>query len=249
MITAVIGAGTMGSGIAQIAATAGNPVKVFDLNEEALKISEQKLDKVLKRLIEKGRIDTAEKDRIQGNISYVSDIDALADAELTIEAIVEKLEVKRSVFKQLEAIQSSESIIASNTSSIPIATIAAALEHPERVIGLHFFNPAPLMPLVEIILAVQTAEAVKEKAVAIIADWKKVGVIAKDTPGFIVNRVARPFYGEALRLYEEGQGSFAQIDQVMKTQGGFRMGPFQLMDFIGNDVNYKVTETRSEEHV
>lgn len=243
MTTAVIGAGTMGSGIAQIAATAGNPVKVFDLNEEALKVSEQKLDKVLKRLIEKGRIDTAEKNRIQGNISYVSDIKTLADAELTIEAIVEKLEVKCSVFKQLEAIQSPKSIIASNTSSIPIATIAAALEHPERVIGLHFFNPAPLMPLVEIIPAVQTAETIKNKAIAVIADWKKVGVIAKDTPGFIVNRVARPFYGEALRLYEEGQGSFAQIDHVMKTRGGFRMGPFQLMDFIGNDVNYKVTET------
>src|SRR5699024_10184 len=164
-------------------------------------------------------------------------------ADLTIEAIVEDIKVKQYVFRQLEEIQSKEAIIASNTSSIPIAGIAAALEHPERVIGIHFFNPAPLMALVEIIPAVQTSEEVKNKVVKIISDWKKVGVVAKDTPGFIVNRVARPFYGEALRIYEEGNASFAEIDYAMKELGNFRMGPFQLMDFIGNDVNYSVTET------
>lgn len=247
MKVAIIGSGTMGSGIAQVAATAGNTVKVYDTKKEALQKSEAKLDKVLKRLIEKGRIDETEKNRIQGNIAYVENISDLSDADLTIEAIVENLDVKRKVFQQLESCQSKDAIIASNTSSLSIASIAASLENPERVIGLHFFNPAPLMPLVEIIPAVQTSDEVKNKAVQIISDWKKVGVLAKDTPGFIVNRVARPFYGEALRIYEEGKASFAQIDNAMKELGGFRMGPFQLMDFIGNDVNYKVTETVFQE--
>lgn len=243
MIVCIIGAGTMGSGIAQVAATAGETVKLYDTNKEALEKSRLALEKVLNRLIEKGRIDEAEKNRIQGNILYVTDFNELADADLTIEAIVENAEIKQKVFKDLEDIQRPDAIIASNTSSIPIASIASALEHPERVIGLHFFNPAPLMPLVEIIPAVQTSEEVKEKAVKIISDWKKLGAIAKDTPGFIVNRIARPFYGEALRIYEEGLAEIPEIDRVIKEIGGFRMGPFELMDFIGNDVNYKVTET------
>lgn len=183
------------------------------------------------------------KSRIQGNISYVGALKDLATANLTIEAIVENLEIKRKVFQELESYQAKDAIIASNTSSLSIASIAASLENPERVIGIHFFNPAPLMPLVEIIPAIQTSKEVQEKMVKIIADWKKVGVLAKDTPGFIVNRVARPFYGEALRIYEEGKASFAEIDRAMKELGGFRMGPFELMDFIGNDVNYTVTET------
>ncbi|MDT0293643.1 3-hydroxyacyl-CoA dehydrogenase NAD-binding domain-containing protein [Mesonia ostreae] len=243
MKVAIIGAGTMGSGIAQIAATAGCRVMLYDTQQKALETSQTKLEKVLARLIEKGRIDEAEKNRIQGNISYVNALKDLAKADLTIEAIVENLEIKRKVFQELETYQSQEAIIASNTSSLSIASIAASLENPERVIGIHFFNPAPLMPLVEIIPAVQTSEEVKNKVVEIIADWKKAGVLAKDTPGFIVNRVARPFYGEALRIYEEGIASFAEIDQAMKDLGGFRMGPFELMDFIGNDVNYTVTET------
>ncbi len=243
MIIGIIGSGTMGSGIAQVAATAGCLVKVYDTNQEALEKSEAKLNKVLLRLIEKERIDEAEKNRIQGNISYVNSIQELADADLTIEAIIENLEIKQKVFRELEACQKEDAIIASNTSSLSIASIASALQKPERVIGIHFFNPAPLMPLVEIIPAVQTSEAVKEKVVQIIADWKKVGVLAKDTPGFIVNRVARPFYGEALRIYEEGKADIPTIDQVLKELGGFRMGPFELMDFIGHDVNYTVTET------
>lgn len=243
MTVGVIGAGTMGSGIAQVAATADCTVKLYDTKQEALDNSKAKLEKVLARLIEKGRIDETEKSRIQENISYVSKLKDIADADLTIEAIVENLEVKRQVFQELESYQTKDAIIASNTSSLSIASIAASLEHPERVIGIHFFNPAPLMPLVEVIPAVQTSDEVKDKVVQIIADWKKIGVLAKDTPGFIVNRVARPFYGEALRIHEEGQASFAEIDHVMKTLGGFRMGPFELMDFIGNDVNYTVTET------
>ncbi len=243
MKTAIIGSGTMGSGIAQVAATAGCSVKIYDVEQNALDNSKNKLDKILNRLIEKGKIDEAEKDRIQQNIQYVNSLKDLSDADLTIEAIVENLGIKRKVFAELETYQSENAIIASNTSSLSIASIAASLKNPERCIGIHFFNPAPLMPLVEIIPAIQTSEKVKNEVVQIIADWKKIGVLAKDTPGFIVNRVARPFYGEALRIYEEGIANPETIDWAMKELGGFRMGPFELMDFIGNDVNYTVTET------
>ena len=239
----IIGAGTMGSGIAQVAATAGCAVKLFDVNQEALDKAKAALEKVLKRLIEKGRIDASEKDRIQANITYVNTLKELANADLTIEAIVENLEVKKKVFQELETYVSDTAIIASNTSSLSIASIAASLQNPERCIGIHFFNPAPLMKLVEVIPAVQTSQNVLDTCVAEITRWKKVVAIAKDTPGFIVNRVARPFYGEALRMYEEGVANFATIDAAMKSVGGFRMGPFELMDFIGNDVNYTVTET------
>lgn len=233
----------MGSGIAQVAATAGCSVKVYDTKLEALETSKAKLEKVLLRLIEKERINETEKNRIQGNISYVGSLKELSDADLTIEAIVENLEIKRKVFQELETYQKEGAIIASNTSSLSIASIAASLQNPERAIGIHFFNPAPLMPLVEIVPAIQTSEATKNKVVKTISDWKKVGVLTKDTPGFIVNRVARPFYGEALRIYEEGIASMETIDWAMKELGGFRMGPFELMDFIGHDVNYTVTET------
>ncbi|HET8837929.1 MAG TPA: 3-hydroxyacyl-CoA dehydrogenase NAD-binding domain-containing protein [Flavobacteriaceae bacterium] len=243
MKIAIIGSGTMGSGIAQVAATAGCSVKVYDTKQEALETSKAQLEKVLLRLIEKGRIDETEKNRIQGNIAYVNGLKELSDADLTIEAIIENLEIKYNVFQELETYLRDDAIIASNTSSLSIASIAASLKKPERCIGIHFFNPAPLMPLVEIIPAIQTSEETKNKAIQVISEWKKIGVLAKDTPGFIVNRVARPFYGEALRIYEEGIADFATIDWAMKELGGFRMGPFELMDFIGNDVNYTVTET------
>ena len=233
----------MGSGIAQVAATAGSPVKLYDTNREALDKSKSALEKILVRLIEKGKIDSTEKTRIENNISYVDSLKDLANADLTIEAIVEDLEIKKKVFRELESIQSENAIIASNTSSLSIASLAASLQKTEQFIGIHFFNPAPLMPLVEIIPAIQTSEETKNKVVQIISDWKKIGVLAKDTPGFIVNRVARPFYGEALRIYEEGIASFETIDFAMKELGGFKMGPFELMDFIGNDINYTVTET------
>ncbi|MFD2696540.1 3-hydroxyacyl-CoA dehydrogenase NAD-binding domain-containing protein [Mesonia sediminis] len=243
MKTAVIGAGTMGSGIAQVAATAGNKVLLYDTKSEALEASKTKLEKVLNRLIEKNRIDDTEKRRIQQNITYVTHLKDLAEADLTIEAIIENLDIKQKVFQELETYQSDNAIIATNTSSLSIASIASALKISERVIGIHFFNPAPLMLLVEIIPAVQTSNSVKEKVVKTIKDWGKIGVLAKDTPGFIVNRVARPFYGEALRIYEEGKADLLEIDHVMKDLGKFRMGPFELMDFIGHDVNYTVTET------
>ncbi|MFK7832837.1 MAG: 3-hydroxyacyl-CoA dehydrogenase NAD-binding domain-containing protein [Winogradskyella sp.] len=239
----VIGGGTMGSGIAQVAATAGCNVKLYDTNQAALDKAKAALEKILNRLIEKKRIDADEKNRIQKNISYVNNLKDLSDSNLTIEAIIENLDIKKKVFSELETYVADDCIIASNTSSLSIASIAASLQKPERCIGIHFFNPAPLMKLVEVIPAIQTSKDVLETSIQIIKDWKKVVAVAKDTPGFIVNRVARPFYGEALRIYEEGIADFATIDWSLKTLGGFRMGPFELMDFIGNDVNYVVTET------
>ena len=243
MNVGIIGSGTMGSGIAQVAATSGCKVKLYDTNQAALDKAKSALEKILARLVEKGRIDTAEKSRIQNNISYIVKLKDLADSDLTIEAIIESLDIKKKVFSELETYVSNDCIIASNTSSLSIASIAASLKKPERCIGIHFFNPAPLMQLVEVIPAIQTSKEVLEESIKIITDWKKVVAVAKDTPGFIVNRVARPFYGESLRIYEEGIADFATIDWSLKTLGGFRMGPFELMDFIGNDVNYTVTET------
>jgi len=243
MNVSVIGSGTMGSGIAQVAATAGCVVKLFDLNQDALSKSKTALEVSLSKLVEKEKIDSAEKSRIQGNISYISSMKELADSDLVIEAIVENLEVKRMVFSELEDLVSKNTILASNTSSLSIASIAASCKTPDRVIGIHFFNPAPLMQLVEVIPAVQTSSEVVEKVVQIISNWKKVVAVAKDTPGFIVNRVARSFYSESIKIYEEGMADFATIDWALKAEGGFRMGPFELMDFIGHDVNYIVTET------
>lgn len=243
MNIAIIGAGTMGSGIAQVAATAGESVVIYDTKEDALETARENLDKILSRLVEKDRISEEEKNKIQNNITYINILKGIKEADLVIEAIVENLEVKQNVFSTVEKFVSEDCILASNTSSLSIASIASALEKPERCIGIHFFNPAPLMQLVEVVPAVQTSDEVLKKSVEIIKSWKKVVAVAKDTPGFIVNRVARPFYGEALRIYEEGIADFATIDWAMKEIGGFKMGPFELMDFIGNDINYTVTET------
>lgn len=240
---AVIGSGTMGSGIAQVAATAGCEVSLYDTNHTVLEKSKINLENTLSKLVEKAKIDETEKNRIINNISYATSFAELSHSDLVIEAIVENLDIKRKLFSELENYVSPETILASNTSSLSIASIAASCQKPERLIGIHFFNPAPLMQLVEVIPAIQTSQEVVEQTVKTIADWKKVVAIAKDTPGFIVNRVARPFYSEALRIYEEGKADFATIDWAIKTIGGFRMGPFELMDFIGNDVNYTVTET------
>lgn len=242
-IVGVLGAGSMGSGIAQIAATQEHQVVLVDLNEEALAKAEASLKKILARLVEKEKIDEATATSIIDRINFSSNISDFSDCGIVIEAIIEKLEVKQQVFAKLEEIVNDTCILASNTSSLSIASIASACSNSARVIGIHFFNPAPLMPLVEIIPAVQTAEETKDAARALIDSWKKVTVLTKDTPGFIVNRVARPFYGEALKIYEEGIADFATIDWAMTELGGFRMGPFTLMDYIGNDVNYTVTET------
>ncbi|HNR86532.1 MAG TPA: 3-hydroxyacyl-CoA dehydrogenase family protein, partial [Taishania sp.] len=200
-------------------------------------------EKVLSKLVEKEKISAAEATQIQNRLVYSSATADFKECGIIIEAIVENIAVKHTVFKELEAIVSDSCILASNTSSLPIASIGSALQNPSRIIGIHFFNPAPLMPLVEIIPAVQTAPAVVEQAKQLIDSWKKVTVLCKDTPGFIVNRVARPFYGEALRIYEEGIADFATIDWALTEIGGFRMGPFTLMDYIGNDINYTVTES------
>ena len=243
MKVGIIGSGTMGSGIAQVAATSGCQVNLFDANRAVLEKSKISLEKILIRLIEKGRIDTSEKNRIQSNINYVDSLEKLSDSDLIIEAIIENLEIKKKVFSELETLVNDDCIIASNTSSLSIASIAASLKNPKRCVGIHFFNPAPLMKLVEVIPAIQTSYETLEKSIDTISSWGKTVAIAKDTPGFIVNRVARPFYSEALRIYEEGVASFQAIDSSLKNLGGFRMGPFELMDFIGNDVNFTVTET------
>ena len=243
MVVGVLGAGTMGAGIAQVAAQNGSEVVLVDLSQEMLTKAETNLDKILARLVEKNSISEDEKINIQGRITYSTDIQDFKACKIVIEAIIEKLEVKHSVFANLESIVSQNCILASNTSSLSIASIGSVLKNPSRIIGIHFFNPAPLMPLVEIIPAVQTSEATLSFSKELISNWKKVGVICKDTPGFIVNRVARPFYGEALRIYEEGIADFATIDWAMTSIGGFKMGPFTLMDYIGNDINYAVTES------
>lgn len=239
----VVGSGTMGAGIAQVAAQSGHQVVLMDANPEALKKAQSGMRKVYDKLIEKGKVDTAKAAEILSRIQFSSTFEDFLKCGLIIEAIVEKLEVKHEVFRKIENVVAFDCIIASNTSSLSIASIGSALQNPERCIGIHFFNPAPLMPLVEVIPAVQTSKETLTVAKDIIDSWKKISVVTKDTPGFIVNRVARPFYGEALRIYEEGIADFATIDWAMTAIGGFRMGPFTLMDYIGNDVNYTVTET------
>ena len=239
----IIGAGAMGSGIAQVAATAGHSVVLFDTKAEALSLSKSKLASIMDRLVEKERLTTEKAQEIQKHISYADHMKALSESGIIIEAIIENLDIKKSVFSSIESLVSKDCIIASNTSSLSIASIASACKRSERILGIHFFNPAPLMPLVEIIPAIQTADEIADEARNIINSWKKITVLAKDTPGFIVNRVARPFYGEAIRMLEEGIADVATIDWAMKEIGGFRMGPFELTDFIGHDVNYVVTET------
>lgn len=243
MKTGIIGSGAMGSGIAQVLSAAGHEVYLYDTSETALKKAAASLSGSFGKLAEKGKISTAQADENLARIHYVSEIAALAPSELVIEAIVEDLSVKQSVFRSLESVVADSCILATNTSSLSIASIAAACSKPERVIGIHFFNPAPLMALVEIIPAVQTAQGLAETVKDWVGSWGKLPVITKDTPGFIVNRVARPFYSEAIRLYEEGFADCATIDLAMTRVAGFRMGPFTLMDFIGHDVNYRVTES------
>lgn len=239
----VVGAGTMGRGIAQVAAQNNCDVIIMDTYAPALENAKQSYATLFDKLVAKGKISQEEANAIIGRIQFTSDTKALADSELVIEAIIENIDVKHTVFKQIEQVVSSNCIIASNTSSLSIASIASSLTKPERCIGIHFFNPAPLMKLVEIVPAVQTSITTLQTAKETISNWGKNACIAKDTPGFIVNRVARPFYGEAMKIYEEGVADFATIDWAMTHIGGFRMGPFTLMDYIGNDVNYTVTET------
>jgi len=239
----IIGAGAMGSGIAQVAASYGHEVILYDYVPEALHRAELKLAKIFGRLIEKNRMSSVQAIEIKQRIIYSNKLESIEKSDLIIEAVVENIEIKKNLFSCMETMVSESCILASNTSSLSITSIAGACKIPDRVIGIHFFNPVPLMPLVEIIPAIQSSEIFIEKGKNLIESWNKITVLAKDTPGFIVNRIARPFYGEAIRILEEGWANIATIDWAIKEVGGFRMGPFELMDYIGNDVNYVVTET------
>lgn len=239
---AVIGAGAMGSGIAQVAAQAGHHVILFDTNAAALERSRDQLSKVAQRLVTKERWTQEQSDAIQQRIQRTESMEEVKPCALIIEAIIEDFNAKKSLLQRIEAMVTADTIIATNTSSLSVTALAGQLERPEQCIGLHFFNPAPLMALVEVVPALQTDPKIGHSCHKLMEDWGKSPVIAKDTPGFIVNRVARPFYGEALRIAEEGTHDFEFIDEAMRAVG-FRMGPFELMDLIGNDINYAVTFT------
>jgi 3-hydroxybutyryl-CoA dehydrogenase len=245
LIVGVVGAGAMGRGIAQVAAAAGHRVLLSDADAGAVDRARDAVAAGLSRDVTKGRMDRAHADALLARIESAggtsAGVGALRGCGLVIEAVVEELAVKRALFAALEEVVAREAILATNTSSLSIAAIGAATTHAQRVVGMHFFNPAPLMALVEIVPAITTAPEVAERTRALAAAWGKTTVVATDTPGFIVNRVARPFYGEALRMLEEGIADVATIDSAMREVGGFRMGPFELMDLIGNDVNFAVT--------
>ncbi len=243
MTTGVIGSGAMGSGIAQVLATAGYTVYVLDKSTEALIKASINIKTSLDKLVAKSSLTAEKAQAILTDIHFTNKINDFAHCELVIEAIVEDLGVKQLLFKELETVVSGKCVLASNTSSLSITSIAAACKMPERFIGIHFFNPAPIMQLVEIIPAVQTKTGLAEEIKSVVLGLGKLPVIVNDTPGFIVNRVARPFYGEAIRILEEGIADCATIDWAMTSLGGFKMGPFTLMDFIGHDVNYRVTES------
>jgi 3-hydroxybutyryl-CoA dehydrogenase len=238
----ILGAGAMGSGIAQVAAAAGHKVVICDNLTFSLTKATKNIQASLKVLVDKGKITDSDAYSLFSRIKFTDHMSDLRDCGLVIEAIVEDIEQKRIAFKSMEAILSESAILASNTSSLSISAMGAHLKHPERILGVHFFNPAPVMRLVEIIPAIQTDDAIVQRTKALIDSWGKTTVLAKDTPGFIVNRVARPYYGESLRILDEGIADEATIDWAMREIGGFRMGPFELMDFIGNDINYAVTE-------
>ncbi|MCM2578408.1 3-hydroxyacyl-CoA dehydrogenase [Streptomyces meridianus] len=240
---AVVGTGTMGQGIAQVALTAGHTVRLYDAvpgrAAEAARTVLGRLD----RLVEKGRLDSAERDAARSRLRPAGALADLADAALVVEAIVEDAAVKQQLFAELESVVPEDCLLATNTSSLSVTAVAAVLRRPERFVGLHFFNPAPLLPLVEVVSGFATGDAAADRAYEIAAAWGKTPVRCTDTPGFVVNRVARPFYAEAFRVHEERAASPATIDAVLRESGGFRMGPFELTDLIGQDVNEAVTRS------
>ncbi|HZK78404.1 MAG TPA: 3-hydroxyacyl-CoA dehydrogenase NAD-binding domain-containing protein [Gemmatimonadaceae bacterium] len=247
MKVGVVGAGAMGSGIAQVAATYGHSVVLFDTQESAIEKGLAGIEKNLARSVEKKRITAEDQSSILSRISTVTgsadDFPAFVDCGLIIEAAVENIDVKRDIFARLERVVADDAILATNTSSLSVTAIAGACKNPGRVLGVHFFNPPTVLPLVEIVPGLVTDAAVTERVQALVGAWGKTTVVASDTPGFIVNRIARPFYGEALRIYEEGIADMATIDWAMREIGGFKMGPFELMDFIGNDINLAATKS------
>jgi 3-hydroxybutyryl-CoA dehydrogenase len=235
----ICGAGTMGSGIAQVSAQSGFSTVLYDVSEEFIQKAKSKIEKDLQKLAEKNKIGSTDKETILNSINFTNNINA-CKADIVIEAIIEKIEAKETLFKQLSAINSSETIFATNTSSLSVTEIAKTIAHPERVIGMHFFNPAPIMKLVEVVNTNYTNERTRGIILELAKQFGKTPVACKDSPGFIVNHVARQFYLEALRLVEKGISDFETIDVLMEASG-FKMGPFRLMDLIGNDINYAVS--------
>jgi 3-hydroxybutyryl-CoA dehydrogenase len=235
----ICGAGTMGSGIAQAAAQSGIYTILFDLNEEVIQKARAAIEKNLSTLIEKQKITSEQKLQVLGNLIFTSDIHQCL-ADVIIEAIIEKPEAKIALFNQLAEINHSEVIFASNTSSLSITQLQKLIMQPERVAGLHFFNPATIMKLVEVVKGELTNDSVIQQLISLVQQMNKIPVVCKDAPGFIVNRVARPYYIEALRLAEEGVADYSTMDALMEASG-FKMGPFKLMDLIGNDINYAVS--------
>ena len=245
LVVGVVGAGAMGSGIAQVAAAAGHRVVMGDANAAAVANARASIAKAVARDVEKGRLDASGAAALVGRVTDAGDLSAgygaFAECGLVIEAVLEDLGVKRALFAGLEGVVRDDCMLATNTSSLSVAAIGGGCANASRVVGIHFFNPATVMPLVEIVPAITTLPAVAAAAKELVERWKKTVVVAADTPGFIVNRIARPFYSESLRQLEDRLADAATIDWAMRDIGGFRMGPFELMDFIGNDVNYAVT--------
>jgi 3-hydroxybutyryl-CoA dehydrogenase len=242
-LVAVVGSGAMGAGIAQTAASAGHNVLLFDTREGAAAKAIADINKVYARLVEKGRMTGTDAQAAGSRMRVAASLADLKEAALVVEAIVENLEVKRGLFADLEAIVGDDCILATNTSSISVTAIGARLRRPQRLVGMHFFNPVPLMALVEVISGLATEQSVADTVYATALAWGKAPVHAKSTPGFIVNRVARPFYAEALRVLSEQAADAATLDAIMRESGGFKMGPFELMDLIGHDVNFSVTQS------
>ncbi len=240
---AVVGTGTMGQGIAQVALVAGHPVRLYDAAPGRAEEAARSIAARLSRLVDKGRLDAAGRDAALARLRPAAQLTDLAGSALVIEAILEQLTAKQKLFDELESVVPDDCVLATNTSSLSVTAVAGALRLPGRFVGLHFFNPAPLLPLVEVVRGHATDAAVAESARATVAAWGKTPVSCADTPGFLVNRIARPFYAEAFRLYEEGVADPATIDAVLRESGGFAMGPFELTDLIGQDVNNAVTRS------
>ncbi len=240
----VIGSGTMGRGIAVSTATAGYNTILYDINDEVISKAKSSIDKNLQKGVEKNKITAEAKTQTFGRINFTSDFNSFSQTDFIIEAAPETMELKKKIFSDLDSICRDDVIFSTNTSSLSITTISTIVKNnPERVIGMHFFNPANIMKLVEIVKGDFTSEDAIKTTTELTLAIKKVPVLAKDTPAFIVNRIARPFYGEAMRILSEGTADIKTIDSVMKTCGGFAMGPFELMDLIGIDINFSVTKS------
>lgn len=244
----VVGAGTMGSGIAQVAALAQFDVVLYDINDTILRQALERIKTDFKKGVEKGKLTQEQTTTAFGCIHPRTHLTDLSHSDIVIEAVIEDLRIKKDLYKHLEADTRPNTILASNTSSLSITAIASAIKHPERVVGIHFFNPAHIMKLVEVIKGEQTSQEIVQRTIELAKELGKTPVVAKDTPGFIVNRVARPFYGEALRLLGENVASVEEIDRIVKLAGGFAMGPFELMDLIGLDINLSVTQSMYDQY-